>query len=500
MSSAARVFGTAELTEMILLHLPNKSILGATRACTAFAAAYKTSKSIRRKLFMEDCPWIGCETIQENPYDAEFFEEFQKRDFRGQKMHLNPLCFRDVGCIYARGEFRGDREIDGVWLHLAGHGVDYSYVHPESSCFKMMICQPNIPVSGGDVTIHYGPRPYQNYDEEQYDSVHLSASKNLRPTLGDFLRIEQEGYATLEEEGQSMSDTDSRGGANLFPHSRFVSLDELPWEVLPQLEGVDLLDAYWSQFERAKREKRLRERVFSTRKLAKKILLNLSMDELFLARQTAPVLRRAIDKSTTIKRKMFLDRVTWTGPGIAPYSEDEVSRMSPGPRCTNFITRNPEKSIANFYDVHLNPMLFSKDIINARGGRLVLNPSLKQRIQLEVSDDAAGEWTWERESLCLRMVLSSPYVPGMQVMPIKRIEGDRKYGQAIKLKDEPLRTLGHVLSAMREGLDRVYVEAGRKRAEYRKLELRMMFPEGCRFWLNGKAVNDRVADEDEDDW
>lgn len=154
MSKAVEVFRIPELMEMILLLLPNKNLIGAKRTCSAFATSYDTSVKIQRKLFMKDAPWPGCESAQENVYDSSlpghFFEGKNRNywPFRGQKMHLNPLCFKE-NCLWTYEDFRGDPEGVGPWVKTSLEMIDKSRVTPESSCNKMLAMQRNIPVTHG---------------------------------------------------------------------------------------------------------------------------------------------------------------------------------------------------------------------------------------------------------------------------------------------------------------------------------------------------------------
>lgn len=134
MLKSTKVFNTPELTEMILLCLPNKNLLGATRACSAFAAAYKNSVEIRRKLFMEDSPWSGYENVQ------------------GQTMPLNPMLFKDANCLIT-GPLNGAL-VSALSLKLDCSALDQSRITAESSCHRILICQPNITVDKGVSLIH----------------------------------------------------------------------------------------------------------------------------------------------------------------------------------------------------------------------------------------------------------------------------------------------------------------------------------------------------------
>ncbi|EME81396.1 uncharacterized protein MYCFIDRAFT_81458 [Pseudocercospora fijiensis CIRAD86] len=56
MAAATAVFGTAELSEMILLHLPMRDLLRVQRVDKDINAVISGSKALRRKLFFESAP------------------------------------------------------------------------------------------------------------------------------------------------------------------------------------------------------------------------------------------------------------------------------------------------------------------------------------------------------------------------------------------------------------------------------------------------------------
>lgn len=163
MAKAMEVFRIAELMDMILLKLPNKSLIGAKRTCVAFAETYNNSSNIQYRLFMKTAPWTGYELVKHNDYDPVWQMDPdcplmpEDIDLQGQKMYLIPLCFPHNDCVWTDEYFRGEWDCMGVWVKLDTRLFESPYTTKESSCWDMMICLPNIPV--GDVVSINPPFP-----------------------------------------------------------------------------------------------------------------------------------------------------------------------------------------------------------------------------------------------------------------------------------------------------------------------------------------------------
>lgn len=309
------------------------------------------------------------------------------------------------------------------------------------------------------------------------------------------MQAEHEGHEELEENYWERA----RKTQYTLDRSRGYMEFQLPDGVLPHLDNVNLADSFWEEKGRTAREYVVRDKVFGDRVLANRIFLRLSAQDLLPLGCTNSLFSQAIRTDPWANRSLFLQAGLWTGPQAISHDDDLTSHRSSlsDLRCSkDLMTPSTESGSPKVYEVQLNPLLFSMETIERYQGQLVLNPSLKNLTMLEKA--GARSWGSETHSSLLDMWICSPAVPGIEIVAMHKLVSRHADGHHVKLStfDNKKATYRAVLKAW--GSEARGRARDTSKFDWLKCDLRVLFPEGIRFWLNGQAVNDNAGFEEED--